>query len=116
MPTRYAVKITCPIAGCPGQGRLNGWVCAQDGGTIYVDEDGYLSCQTMAHRAKIIYWRFDCGDRSSGSKHNYHKYQSPDLEGFTHGLAVGLPHFGAAEAAWLTKLIQAVEAQFRNGC
>ncbi|XP_066304283.1 uncharacterized protein [Branchiostoma lanceolatum] len=115
MPTRYALKVPCPVTGCSGQNRLiSGWVCNADNGTMYVDEDGYLSCQTMAHRDKIIYWKFDCGERDPGSKHNYERWQSADLEGFMHAMSIGLPHLKEAGAVWVTKLIQSVDKQFKG--
>ncbi|CAH1246246.1 Hypp7690 [Branchiostoma lanceolatum] len=115
MPTRYALRMNCPVKGCSGANRVaSGWVCSKDKDTMYIDEDGYLSCQTMAHRAQIVYWKFDCGQRGSGSNHNYERYQSADLEGFTHALSIGMAHLNEGGAVWLCKLITNIEKQYKG--
>lgn len=66
----------------------------------------------MTHNDLIINWKFDCGDRS-GPHRNTH-YLSPDLSGFAHALAIGIPLLDVAGAAWIGKLLANVEKQFKG--
>ncbi|XP_078659858.1 uncharacterized protein LOC144904657 [Branchiostoma floridae x Branchiostoma belcheri] len=109
--SRYPLKIPCPVSGCSGKG-TSGWVCSVDEDDMYIDEDGYLSCESYSHYAKIVNWRFDCGARGSGSKHNYQRYQSADLEGFTHALAIAMGTLNAAGADWVKTLVQSIYDQY----
>ncbi|XP_013415742.1 uncharacterized protein LOC106177500 [Lingula anatina] len=107
----FRLKCPCPVTGCPNsQGRLLEWVCARDNDAMYINENGILACTHDKHVDKIINWKFDCGDRRG--PHKYEHYQSPDYEGFTHAMAMALPHMGEAGADWVLSLVNAVRIQY----
>ncbi len=87
-------------------------MCAVDHGRIKINEKGILACRNETHIGKIITWKFDCGDRTPGGKHFYQNYQYADYEGFTHAMAMALPHMKEAGAEWVKSLIDAISDQF----
>ncbi len=79
---------------------------------MWINELGELSCDEGTHRAKIIMWRFDCGDHTYGGRHYKERYLIPDFQGFSYAMCMALPYMKEAEATWVKKLVTSIEEQF----
>ena len=91
------------------------WVCATDQATMYISEEGRLSCSSpigQQHNDLIVNWKFDCGDRTG--PHRFTHCLTPDYEGFNHAIAMAMLQSTWATAEWATKLMQNVKKQYNK--
>ena len=94
------------------KGVMLSWACAEDNGTIYINENGVLCCQSGRHRDKIVNWRFDCGYRGAGSPHNLEQYGVPDFGLFSYAMSMAVAHTSEAGADWVKSVVDALCEQF----
>ncbi|XP_077978837.1 uncharacterized protein LOC144434257 [Glandiceps talaboti] len=106
---QHLFYVTCPLSICQGRNRLYHWECMEDQSPLYIDEDGWLTCETYNHRARLSEWTFDCGDRRGS--HGYRKFVECDFEGIKESLAQGIPHFDCPEE-WIWPVIDNIAEQF----
>ncbi|XP_070566610.1 uncharacterized protein [Ptychodera flava] len=108
---RYLLVVSCPVSGCPQQDKVLAWQCIHDGGAIFIDEHGYLSCQRYSHIAHINNWKFECGEVRG--PHKLQKRHGTDLEGFSRAVIQGQPYLAKeAGTLWMKKLMESLEVQF----
>ena len=91
------------------------WCCASDQATIYISEEGRLSCNSQfseQHNDLIINWRFDCGDRMG--PHRGTHFLTPDYEGFNHAISMAMLQSTWTTAEWATKLMHNVKRQYNK--
>ncbi len=87
------------------------WVCAKDKQSMFISEEGRLSCNAkFPHNDLIINWQFDCGDRVG--PHRSTHFLSADYEGFNHAISMAMLNSTWTTAEWATKLIQNLKKQY----
>ncbi|XP_077862129.1 uncharacterized protein LOC144343479 [Saccoglossus kowalevskii] len=106
---QHLFYVTCPLSTCLGRNRLYYWECMEDQTPLYIDEEGWLTCETYSHRAQLFDWTFDCGDRRGS--HGYRKFVESDFEGVRQAMCQGLVYFDAPED-WMWPVIDSIAQQY----
>ncbi|XP_053374753.1 uncharacterized protein LOC128547069 [Mercenaria mercenaria] len=94
-----------PCPACPSH-QSSDWTCT-DGEPLYLNELGFMECQSGEHSGKIVDNTWNCGS-------SYHNGQDmkADLEGFTFALSQAVQLTSEAGSEWVARLVTELGKQY----
>ncbi|XP_053391838.1 uncharacterized protein LOC128554594 [Mercenaria mercenaria] len=94
----------CPA--CPDK-KGSDWVCAVDAGSVFINEEGIMECQSQTHTGPVINWKWNCGS-------DYHngEFLQTDFEGFSFAMSQAVQLTNRAGSEWVAILLHNVGKQY----